>query len=320
MTQPGAAPSGPSPALGFGLPTSGAWATADAMATVAREAEAAGYHSLWTFQRLLTPIEHSWGSSYDSPHDPLVSLAYAAALTERVRLGVAVLNAPFTTPLQLAKAATTLDEVSAGRLDLGLGAGWAQEEFDAVGVPFARRGARFEEFLRCLTAIWTQDPVEFDGAFYRVPRSHVDPKPRQRPHPPVLLGGAAPAALRRVGRMADGWISASRADLRRIGEDIAIIREAATTAGRDPDRLRIVCRGVVRLTDGADRAGDPAARRPLRGSAEQIREDLAALAAAGVTEVFLDPNFDPAISGPGADPAESLRRAMHLLETFAPGR
>jgi probable F420-dependent oxidoreductase len=242
-------------------------------------------------------------------------LAYAAALTDRVRLGVAVLNAPFTTPLQLAKAATTLDEVSAGRLDLGLGVGWAQEEFDAVGVPMDRRGARLEEFLRCLVAIWTQDPVEFDGEFYRVPRSHVDPKPRHQPHPPVLLGGAAPAALRRVGRMADGWISASRADLRRIGEDIAIIRDAATRAGRDPDRLRIVCRGVVRSTERAE----PAGRRPLQGSAEQIREDLVALAGAGVTEVFLDPNFDPAVSGPGTDPRESLRLAMRLLETFAPG-
>ena len=132
-----------------------------------------------------------------------------------------MVNAPFFSPILLAKQLTTLDELSGGRLDAGLGLGWAEPEFLAAGVPFARRGARIEEFVRCLKAIWTGDVVDFDGEFYRLPAGPGRPAPVQQPHPPLLMGGGAERALRRVGRLADGWISASRHDLRRIGADIA---------------------------------------------------------------------------------------------------
>src|SRR5205807_6917419 len=128
---------------------------------------------------------------------------YVAAATETVRLGVAVVNLPFYAPVVLAKQLTTLDAVSAGRLDVGLGLGWAREEFVATGAPYTGRGARAEEFVACLKAIWTEDPVSYDGEHYQVPPSRVEPKPVQRPHPPVLLGGAAEPALRRAGRVAD---------------------------------------------------------------------------------------------------------------------
>ncbi|MEA2207473.1 MAG: hypothetical protein QOE77_4249, partial [Blastocatellia bacterium] len=133
-------------------------------------------------------------------------------------------------------------------------------------------------------------------------------------HPPLLLGGAAERALRRVGRIADGWISSSRHDLRTVGADLELMRSAARDAGRDAERLRFIIRGVLTLTDqpaGAD-------RRPLHGDAEQIREDFDRLAEAGITELFLDLNFDPEVGSPDADPAASMRRAEHLLETFAP--
>jgi alkanesulfonate monooxygenase SsuD/methylene tetrahydromethanopterin reductase-like flavin-dependent oxidoreductase (luciferase family) len=110
--------------LGFGLPVSGSWATPEAMVRVAQRAEQLGYTSLWTFQRLLHPAEGDWGPMYRSVHDPLVALAYVAAATERVRLGVAIVNVPFYAPIVLAKQLTTLDAVSAGRLDVGLGLGW----------------------------------------------------------------------------------------------------------------------------------------------------------------------------------------------------
>lgn len=302
------------PLLGFGLPVSGSWAIPSIMTRVARRAEELGYHSLWGFQRLLHPAEGEWGPMYRAVHDPIVALAHVAAVTERTRLGLAIVNAPYYAPIVLAKLLTTLDAVSAGRLDVGLGLGWAREEFQAVGTPYDRRGARLTEFIACLRAIWTEPTVSFDGAFYRIPPSRVEPKPVQRPHPPLLLGGGAEPALRRVGRLADGWISASRHNLARVGDDIALMRRAAREAGRNPDRLRFVIRGVIRV-DALDAGPD---RRPLHGSARQIRDDLERLGDRGVTEVFLDLNFDPEVGSPDADPAASLRRAEELLETFAP--
>lgn len=303
--------------IGVGLPVSGSWATPEAMVEVASQAELAGFASLWTFQRLLHPTAADWGPVYRSVHDPLVALAYVAGVTERARLGVAVINAPFYPPVLLAKQLTTLDVVSAGRLDVGLGLGWAPEEFAAVGVSRERRGARTEEAVRCLRAVWGPDPVGFDGEFTTVPSSSVQPKPVQRPHPPLLLGGSAERALRRAGRLADGWISASRHDLRRVGEAIEVIAGAATQAGRDPARMRYVVRGVVRLDeDVRDRDG---ARRPMSGSAQEIRADLGSLGRQGVTEVFLDLNFHPSVGSPDADPAAAMTSARRVLDIFAPG-
>jgi alkanesulfonate monooxygenase SsuD/methylene tetrahydromethanopterin reductase-like flavin-dependent oxidoreductase (luciferase family) len=163
--------------LGFGLPVSGAWATPEAMARFAVRAEELGYASLWTFQRLLYPVGAELGPVYRSVHDPLIALAYVAALTERIRLGLAIVNAPFYAPIVLAKQLSTLDVVSAGRLDAGLGLGWSHQEFAAAGVPFERRGARVEDFVACLRTLWGADPVRYDGEFYSVPEAEVAPKP-----------------------------------------------------------------------------------------------------------------------------------------------
>jgi probable F420-dependent oxidoreductase len=250
---------------------------------------------------------------YRSVLDPVVSLAHLAGRTDRIRLGLAVLNIPFFSPALLAKQLASLDILSNGRLDVGLGVGWSKVEFVASGVPLERRGRRAEEFLRALRALWTDQVVEFDGEFYRIPPARAEPKPVQRPHPPVLLGGSAEAALRRAGRVAAGWISASNADLRHIDRPIATVRQAAEQAGRDPDALRFVCRGPLRLGPPGERD-----RRPLSGSVEQVRGDLEDLHAQGVTEVFLDLNWDPEVGSPDADPATAVGRAEEALEAFAP--
>ncbi|HEY0485098.1 MAG TPA: TIGR03619 family F420-dependent LLM class oxidoreductase [Mycobacteriales bacterium] len=303
--------------LGFGLPVSGTWAAPETMLRFARRAEEAGYSSLWAFQRLLNPAGGAYGEPYRSVQDPLIALAYVVAATSRIRLGTAVVNAPFYAPVVLAKQVTTLDIVSGGRIDLGLGLGWAPEEFTAVGVPYERRGARTEEFVRCLRTLWEDDPASFDGQFYEVPPVRVDPHPVQRPTPPILLGGSADVALRRAGRIADGWISASRHDLTTIGDAVATVRTAAEEAGRDPGALRFVVRGVVHLDE--ELRTDSGERRPLTGTAEQIRDDLAGLHGEGITDVFLDLNFNPRVGSPDADLAESTAYAERVLETFAPG-
>jgi probable F420-dependent oxidoreductase len=306
--------------LGFGVPVSGVWATPGNQVRFVQRAETLGYRTAWTFQRLLVPAEpepdqRSGMAVYRSVLDPVVSLAYLAGRTERIRLGVAVLNMPFFSPALGAKQLTTLDILSGGRLDVALGVGWSRVEFVASGVPLERRGARAEEFLRALRALWTEDVVEFHGEFYEIPPSRAEPKPLQRPHPPVLLGGSAEPALRRAGRLADGWVSASNADLRHIDQPIATVKRAAAEAGRDPEALRFICRGPLRLgpPGGVD-------RRPLSGSLEQVRGDLDDLRAQGVTEVFLDLNWDPEIGSPSADPDAALRRAEEAMEALAPAR
>jgi probable F420-dependent oxidoreductase len=303
--------------IGFGAPVSGAWATPENLARFGARAEQAGYASLWSFQRLLVPEGSGMDPVYRSVLDPLAALAYAAAGTSRIRLGVAVVNLPFVSPAYLAKQAATVDVLSGGRLDLGLGIGWMPEEFAATGASMARRGARTAEYVAVLRTLWAGGVSEFAGEFYEIPRSTVAPVPVQPGGPPVLLGGLARPALERAGRIADGWVTSSRTDLYRIAEGVGIIRGAASEAGRDPDAVRIVCRGVVRV--GAE-APTPAGngRLLLSGSPDQVREDTRWLASQGVTEVFYDLNWDPMVGSPGADPAAATARAEEILEALAP--
>ena len=262
--------------VGFALPVSGAWATPANQVHVARRAEALGYRSLWTFQRLLIPAEPEGvaaSPAYRSVLDPVASLAHVAAVTERIRLGVAVLNMPFFSPALLAKQLASLDVLCGGRLDAGLGLGWSPEEYAASGVPYERRGARGEEFLAVLRALWTQEVAEHHGEFYELPPVRSEPKPVQRPHPPILLGGSA-----------------------------------------EPATLRYVARVPVHPGPAA---GHPV-RRPLTGSFEQIRADLGELAAQGLTELFIDLNWNPQGGSPDADPTAALALAEATLEALAP--
>lgn len=302
--------------IGLGLPVSGAWATPQNIRAVATLAEQGGYTSLWTFQRLLVPQGSDMEPVYRSVLDPMAALAYAAAVTTTVRLGVAVVNAPFVAPGYLAKQAASLDVLSSGRHDLGLGLGWMPEEFAMTGAVMQRRGARVAEYVRVLRALWGDQPAEFDGEFYTVPRGTMAPAPVQPGGPPILLGGSAPPALRRVGQVADGWVTSSRANLSEIGASIAIVREAAASAGRDPAAMRVICRGVVRV--GTPATGSDGGRLRLSGSTDQIRSDIAWLAGQGVTEVFYDLNWDPLVGAPDVPRAAATERAMGLIAALAP--
>jgi probable F420-dependent oxidoreductase len=302
---------------GFGAPIAGAWATPGYLAEFAGRAEDAGYASLWTFQRLLVPEGSGMDPVYRSVLDPMVALGYVAARTSRIRLGVAILNLPFVSPAYLAKQATTVDVLSGGRLDLGLGIGWMPEEFAVTGASTARRGARTEEFLAVLRTLWADEISSFSGEFYTVPAGRQDPRPVQKPGPPVLLGGMSRPAMERAGRIAAGWITSSRADLAKISEAVSVIGEAASAAGRDPGAVRIICRGVVMA--GAEVKGPDGDRRLLSGTYAQIREDAAWLGEQGVTELFYDLNWDPRIGSPDVAPEAAAERAGEILTELAPG-
>ncbi|NUR70007.1 MAG: LLM class flavin-dependent oxidoreductase [Hamadaea sp.] len=298
--------------LGVGLPVSGSWATPDRILPIAVRAEELGYDSLWTFQRLLAP--EGLADQYRSVLDPLLPLAFVAAQTWRIRLGVAVVNLPFLSPVILAKQLATLDVLSGGRVDAGIGTGWQPEEFTATGASLGERGARVAEYVSVLRTLWTEKWPEHSGRFYEVPRAEFEPKPVQA-RVPVLLGGTAPAALRRAGRIADGWISSSSATQQDVAPMIRLIRQGAEEVGRDPETMRFICRCAVRV-----REPGRADRRPLTGSFAEIRGDVERLAEQGMTELFLDLNFDPRIGSPDADPQVSMRVAEELLDAFSPLR
>jgi probable F420-dependent oxidoreductase len=303
--------------IGFGAPVAGAWAGPDNLGYFAGRAEELGYHELWSFHRLLTPADKdAMAPVYRSVLDPLGALTFAAARSSRIRLGVAVLNLPFVSPAYLAKQAATLDVLSGGRLDLGLGTGWEREEFIASGASMERRGARAEEYVAALRTLWEDEVSSYEGEFYTIPPSRMAPKPVRKPGPPVLLGGSAEPALKRAGRLGAGWISRSATDLSRIHEQIAVVRNAAEEAGKDPDEVRVVVRGVVRA--GQERRAENGERVRLTGSYDQIREDTAWLGEQGVTEVFYDLNWDPLVGDPEVAPESATARAKEILEALAP--
>jgi probable F420-dependent oxidoreductase len=309
--------------LGFGLPVTGGWATPENMVAVAREAESLGYHSLWTVQRILYPSaprnEYAgspggpWPAYFESVADSLVALGYVAAATSRIRLGTAVVNPTYYSPVLLAKQLATLDVVSGGRLTVGAGLGWSEDEYAATGVPFRRRGRRLDECLRCLKLVWTEELVEFTGEFYGIPASRIDPKPVQLPHPPLLVGGYSAAAMRRAVSLADGYIGGN-IPLAEFAPVIERLRAAAREAGRNPDSMPIVARGAVNLRD---QPTGPE-RRPLFGSLDELREDVERYREIGLTELFLDLNFDERVAAPGADPDAALELARGLLAALAP--
>jgi probable F420-dependent oxidoreductase len=300
--------------LSFALPTSGSWATPDNIATLARAAEERGCRGLWSFQRVLFPAGGDLPAVYESVLDPLVSLGFAAAVTSRARLGLAVVNGPYYAPPVLAKQLTTIDVLSNGRLDAGIGIGSQPIEHEAVGLPPKGRGRRFDEWLQCLDVLLRGTEVEFSGEFYRVPPARIEPASVQRPRPPIYIGGSSEAAYRRAARF-DGWIASSRAGVDDIRNAIATMRSEAERSGRSGSALRAVVRGVTALRPSPVSAEG---RRLLHGSLAQIQDDIAVFEAAGVDELFFDLNFDSELVGnPRADPSAAMQMAHDVLDSIA---
>ena len=284
--------------IGFGLPQMGPAASPDAVVKAAQRAEELGYDSVWVIERLLYPLkpqtpypatpDGSLPDVYKRVLDPLATLAFLAAKTSRVGLGTSVLDMPYYNPVMLARQLTTLDVLSQGRLRLGLGLGWSKDEYDAVGATFKGRGARADEFIQVLKAIWTTDPVEFQGKFYNIPKSIIQPKPVQKPHPPIYLASLSEAALKRVARLADGWNPVG-IPVEGMGQMFQGVKEMAKAEGRDPSSLRLLVRAHPEITEkplGKDRWA-------FAGTLEQIKEDISRCRDLAVEELFFDPIFSP---------------------------
>ncbi|WP_162453601.1 TIGR03619 family F420-dependent LLM class oxidoreductase [Phytoactinopolyspora mesophila] len=274
--------------IGLSLPTAGPDASSDAITTVAEAADRIGLDSLWSFERLLSPVgevdmfgrKGPMPEIYHTVYSPLETLAYVAGRTSRVRLGTSVIVALLHNPVALARSMATLDQLSGGRLIAGLGQGWMPQEFDAAGVDMARQGAGFGEFIEAMRAVWGPDPVSFDGKFYSITPSKVNPKPAQPGGPPIIVGASTPASIRRTARtklglnpLWFGWES--------LESSIGAFHTAARDAGIDPAELPVVVR-VNQPLSAAPAEGDAT---PV-GSPDQVAEILPRLKKLGVTEIF----------------------------------
>jgi probable F420-dependent oxidoreductase len=225
---------------------------------VATRADRLGYGVLWTADHIVFPREiatpYPYGGRFpyavtDPILDPIVALTCAAAVTGRVRLGTSVLVLPYRHPVVLAKQLATLDVVSGGRVLLGVAGGWLREEFEMLGVPFGERGARTDEAIALLRALWGEASVSFRGRFWSLEEAAFFPKPVQRPGPPIWIGGSSAAAMRRAARLGDGWIAVPRPTLAELARDVEKLRRLAEAAGRDPGALGIASGGGARSLD-----------------------------------------------------------------------
>jgi probable F420-dependent oxidoreductase len=235
---------------------------------VCRRAEAGGFESLWGGEHVVLPsnIESKYPYTADGKipaepdtpiPDPLIWLAFAAAAAPTLRLGTCILIVPQRNPLILAKELATLDQLSGGRVELGLGVGWMEEEFKALGVPWERRGARNDEYIEAMRALWAGPHAEFHGEFVDFPPVTCSPRPVQASIP-ILVGGDTDAAIRRAARLADGYFP-GEGDADRLKALITRVRQAAEDAGRDPDSIEINAMFGTQMFD------------PLKG-AEQMAE------------------------------------------------
>ena len=238
------------------------FAEREGLVTLAQGAEAAGFDSLWTVEHVIYPEGYASAYPYDRSGqmamnsatpmpDPLLWLAFVAAATETIRLATGILILPIRNPLVLAKEVATLDHLSGGRVDLGIGVGWLEEEFDALGVPFARRGARTDEHIAVMRALWDGDHASHHGEFLSFDDVSSNPKPVNG-RVPIHIGGHTRAAAERAGRTGDGFFPA-KGD---IGELVDIVRQTAAAAGRDPEAIEISYGNEAMVGDGAvDEAG-----------------------------------------------------------------
>lgn len=291
--------------VGIVLPQTGESATRENVLYIGKEAEKEGLDSVWVFDRLLWPLkpQTSYGGvpnapipvEYQNILDPLETLTYLAANTDRISLGTSIIDMLFQNPVILTRRFATLDILSGGRVIAGLAIGWSKDEYDASGIPYKDRGARADEYMQVLKRIWTDDVVEFKGQFYNIPASKIGPKPVQKPHPPILLGGYTPKTFPRIVNYADGWIPiAGSVPLEQQEQAINGLREAARKANKDPSNIRIFVLSYPNVLDSSSQSSSSnQPRSPMSGTIDQIGSDIDRFKAMGAEHIIFGYAFSP---------------------------
>ena len=292
--------------FGFPLPTRGPLAGPESMGLIARRGEELGFEFVSVSDHVVIPrtIRSDYpynekgrypgtlfGSTAVEYLDQLTVMAFVAARTRSIRLLSSVMVVPYRPAVHTAKALASIDVLSRGRLILGAGAGWMREEFEALGAPaFERRGAVTDEYLRAFVELWTEDHPEFAGSWVSFSNVSFLPKPVQKPHPPIWMGGESGPALRRAARLADGWYPYAHPRPPAIGSvdglrrSLSRLRELMEAEGRDPDAMDVILDAEMMFDPGREVAAD-GSRRIFTGGADAVASDIGRFGEAGVGQI-----------------------------------
>ena len=305
--------------FGFYLPNSGPTARPEPLSAIARKGDELGFYCMVAGDHILVPREVNSPYPYTADGrfhggdaveymEQLTLLTYLAGITYNIRLVPSVMIVPYRNPLLAAKVLATLDVLSQGRLTLGVGVGWMEEEFEALDAPpFAERGAVTDEYLQAFKELWTSDEPAFEGKYCRFSNIHFLPKPVQKPHPPIWVGGQSRPAMRRAARLGNGWhpvgaIPAAPLEPEELAQNIALLHKYAEDIDRDPAELEVSMKAP--LYD-ADAVPSGAARRRFSGEPEQMMQDIQTYQDVGVSCIIFD------IRG------NDLSRSLERLDWFA---
>ena len=271
------------------------------IADFARRAEELAFHAAWT-------LDHAVGEEHaeDPSLDPLHVMTHVAAVTTALRVGVAVLILPRRNPAQLARDVATMDVLSGGRVTLGVGMGGNDPAAAAFGFRTGMRARHLEEGIGALRALWMQQPATYRGTLHNFTDAHLQPRPVQKPHPPIWIGARSPVALERAARIGDGWIGAGSSSIDDFAEQVRTLRAALQASGRDPRTFPLAKRVYIAVEDDARtalariappldfvyRRSGVASRVAVCGSPSQCEEQLRRLMELGATELVLNPLYD----------------------------
>lgn len=288
--------------FGITLPQLGNQATRENLIRYAKMSEESGFDSVWVLERLLWPVnpqspypatpDGSLPSAYQSVLDPLDTLSFVAANTDNISLGTSVIDALFHNPVVLGKRFATLDILSEGRAICGLGIGWSKDEYQASNIPFKNRGKREDEFIQILKRIWTEDVVEFKGEYYTIPPSKIGPKPVQKPHIPIFIGGFTPNTFSRIVNYdTNGWLGVLFGPFDQLQSTINAMKELAIKSKKDSNSFRVILLTYPNIQESGNSAGGQ--RFPMTGTIEEIGADIKVIKDMGIEHIVLGFFFSP---------------------------
>ncbi len=284
--------------MGLVVPQFGINATKENLINFIQLAEKEGFESLWVYDRMLyainpqqpypgTPKKREWPEYFKNNLDPLTTLSFIAANTTKVNLGTCIIDMLFHNPLTLAKEFTTIDILSEGRTICGFGIGWSKEEYLAANIPYEKRGERANEVLEVMKNVWTDDVVEFNGEFYKIPKSIINPKPIQKQHPKILLGGFSPKTFERMVKYGDGYIGALAGPFEYFHNSLKMFNESIEKSSRARKDFDLTILTYPHLIKSSNREMN-SERFPMTGETiDEIGSDLSILKNSGVDRVIL---------------------------------
>jgi probable F420-dependent oxidoreductase len=293
--------------IGLTLPHIGPDTSKENILKIALDAEKEGFDSVWVAERLLWPLkpqtpfvaspDGSLPTIYQNVLDPIETLTYIAANTKKIALGTCVIDMLFHNPVILARRFATLDVFSQGRAVCGLGIGWSKDEYLASNLSFENKGQRADEFVQLLKKIWTDDVVQFKGKYYNIPASKIGPKPIQKPHIPIYLGGSVSNTFTRIAKYADGWLAAVGGPLDSLYESIKSLKEQTAKENKSPSQIKIVTLTFPQIYERKNKIDEirsgQSQRSPLSGTIEEIGQDIQKIKAMGVEHIiFAFANLD----------------------------